>query len=167
MLGKRKLTVLLILAAVAAALFLSGSMAAYNENFGWQLDIETKRFEIMVNDSTAQTQTFSDISLPVNTEITRSLRINAAELRTDAKVTVTLTASTAGTMPSGLVVKLDGTTAQKSGNALTASVTVDNAQESVFTKDISFYWASSAWEDYSQYADFSMSYDVSVEAVQK
>jgi len=50
---------------------------------------------------------------------------------------------------------------------LTASVTVANAQEQVFTKDVSFYWTLSAGEDFSQYAGFSMSYDVQVEAVQQ
>ncbi|OQA94009.1 MAG: hypothetical protein BWY25_03020 [Chloroflexi bacterium ADurb.Bin222] len=167
MLGQKKLAVLFALGTLAVALFLSGSMAAYHESFGWSAGVSTENFELKVNDSAAATQSFSDISLPVNTEITRSLRVNTAELRTAASVTITLTARAAGTMPSGLVVKLDGSAAQRSGNVLTASVTVANAQEQVFTKDVSFYWTLSAGEDFSQYAGFSMSYDVQVEAVQQ
>ena len=92
MLGQKKLAVLFALGTLAVALFLSGSMAAYHESFGWSAGVSTENFELKVNDSAAATQSFSDISLPVNTEITRSLRVNTAELRTAASVTITLTA---------------------------------------------------------------------------
>lgn len=164
--GQRKLLIVVLLLATAIILFLSGSMAAYNQNYGWLYNLTAKEFVLKVNDSSQNTQAFADIALEPNKQITRSLRINTAGLRTPARLDVTLTATISGTMPDGFSITLDGNAAARSGSTLTATVSIDNAQEKALFMDVVFSWDLPENTDASQYQDFSLAYAVFVEATQ-
>lgn len=161
----KKFFYLALLLIGAVILLTSGTMAMYSQSTSLTALLSTASFELRVNDSPSQTQTLPGISLAPGETRTREVKIDTSRCKTPTTLTVTLTATPSGTLPPGLRIRLDDVAATGS-STLKAVSTMQNAQEKIVTMTVSVSWEEASGADLSAYKDFSMSYDVSVEAEQ-
>lgn len=161
-----KFYVIAVLFIAAVVLVTSGTMAFYTSSSSLTALLHTAAFTLKVNESTNNTQTLSDMTLAPGDVRTRAIKIDTSGLETASVVTVILTVHTSGDLPSGLVVFLDGTPATGTGT-LTATRTIDDAQDQIINMTVSASWTTEEGEDLEPYRDLSLSYEVSVVADQK
>ena len=155
-----------VLLIATIVLVTSGTMALYSSSTSLDASLETAGFALKVNESTSETQTFSEMTLAPGDTRSREIKIDTSGLDTSATLTVTLSVSASGALPAGFSVSLDSVKAVGT-DKLTAVKTIDDAQDQVINISVTAAWISDGWEDYSQYKDLTISYDVTVAAVQK
>ncbi len=162
----RRFYFLSVLLIATIVLLTSGTMAFYTKTLSLDGLVQTADYRLLVNDSTETTQTLSDMTLAPGDTRTRQIKIDTSGLDTPSELTVTLSVSASGALPAGFSVSLDGAKAAGT-DGLTAVKTVDGAQDQVISVSVTAAWASDGWEDYAKYQDLTISYDVTVVAVQK
>jgi hypothetical protein len=162
---EKKLLHLALLVIGAVIILTSGTMAMYFNHTSLSAMLTTARFELRVNDSSSQTQSLPGITLAPGETRTREIKIDTSRCKTPTTLTVTLSANPSGALPPGLSILLDGVAATGS-DTLKAVSRMQNAQEKIITMTVSVSWGDAGTADLSAYKDFSMSYDVSVEAEQ-
>lgn len=161
-----RLYMISILLVATIVLITSGTMAFYSSSTSLTASLETAGYTLKVNESEGEAQTLSDMTLAPGDIRTREIKIDTSGLDTPSVLTVTLSVSASGALPTGFSVSLDGTKATGT-DGLTAVKTVDDAQDQVINVSVTAAWAFDGWEDYTKYEDLSISYDVTVVAVQK
>lgn len=162
---EKKLLYLALLVIGTVMILTSGTMAMYFGQTSLSALLMTAEFELHVNDSSSQTQSLPGITLAPGETHMREIKIDTSRCKTLTELTVTLTASPSGGLPPGLSIALDGVMATGS-DTLKAVSHMQNAEEKIITMIVSVSWGDVGAADLSAYKDFSMSYDVSVEAEQ-
>ena len=161
----KKLLYLALLVIGTVIILTSGTMAMYFDRTSLSALLITVEFELHVNDSSSQTQSLPGITIAPGETRTREIKIDTSRCKTPTELTVTLTASPSDRLPPALSIALDGIAATGS-DTLKAVSRIQNAQEKIITMTVSVSWGDVGAADLGAYKDFSMSYDVSVEAEQ-